>query len=65
MGEYARDHILRSYGVDIGDDADRQYRPRRTPCPECGKLFRSDQGVIDHRRVKHVKDEAAAAARKA
>ena len=54
MGEYARDDIMRRFGVDIGDDSpDRPYRPRRVPCPGCGKLFRTAEGVTDHLRDVH------------
>ncbi len=64
MGEYARDDIMRRFGVDIGDDEpERNYRPRRVPCKVCGKLFRTEQGVAHHRMAVHTKDDAAARGR--
>lgn len=53
MGEYARLHILETYGVDIGDDDDH---PRQRPKPvfrcACGKPFSTILGRDQHMTAK-------------
>ena len=55
MGEYARLHILETYGVDIGDDDDDD-RPRQRPKPvfrcACGKPFSTILGRDQHMAAK-------------
>lgn len=61
MGEYARDFILGSYGVDIGDDDEEAViRPKKDwkwTCKLCGKPLGSEQANKDHTRVKHPKKD--------
>lgn len=56
---YCSDQCARDYGgVDdpLASNAPREAkpkRPRKHPCPACGKAMRSAQGVLDHVRDKH------------
>lgn len=66
MGEYARDDIMRRFGVDIGDDDGPSLRHRKPEfvCRFCRKLLRN--GVpsrMAHERAVHPEKLAALAAK--
>lgn len=56
MGEYADDYFRNEirwrYGFDpgsmYGDEDEKKFK-----CPKCGKMLKTEQGVLDHIRDKH------------
>lgn len=66
MGEYARQHILEEFGVDIGDSDDRPKKPKK-PTPikrfgcSCGRAFVNPQALSQHQEhTGHVASKRAA-----
>lgn len=51
MGEYARQHILERFGVDIGDDRGLvKTKPVKKYGCSCGRVFITEQAKEQHQK---------------